>query len=424
MEKEHKSKNNVKKIKKSSPKDKEKKNTNETHLMKVAEQKQDNDRKKEEKRVEVKQESKTENKKPDNNPKPKKPKTKINYNFYILIFGLLLLAFTVGGMAAKFITAETFSFLTNNPKKDTKSINNPSESTESAQINKSEKDKEPIQPILKTQPPQINAKAYGIYTLGENNTYNTLTTLNEEQKLPLASVTKVMTAILAMERYDLDKPVVVPAKCVGINGSSVGFRANDVLTMQDMLYGLLVKSGADAACSIANIDNEAEFIADMNAKAKDLGMENTNFTNVIGFDNIDAHYSTVTDIKKMVEYALQNSTFRKIVGTERITLNSLTTKTTYTIQNTNDLLFSIPGTVGIKTGYTDSAGECLTFLYQNRGKEILIVILGSMDRFGDTSALLEWAKTEVYDEIEPEAVPVEASEPQTQKDINSQNSET
>jgi len=217
---------------------------------------------------------------------------------------------------------------------------------------------------------------------------------NPDQILPPASVTKVMTAVIALENYSLNKPVVVPEDCTKLNGSSVGFTPNEVFTMQDMLYGLLVRSGADAACSIANIDDPGVFVKKMNQKADELGMKNTTFQNEVGFDAVNEHFSTVNDLEKLTLHALKSGVFRKIVGTEKITIKSLNPGIEHSISNTNDLLFTIPGTVGVKTGFTDAAGECLIFLHENRGQEFLIIILGSEDRFGDTSKLLLWAQRE------------------------------
>lgn len=247
-------------------------------------------------------------------------------------------------------------------------------------------------PDIYTLPPDINANAYLVVDVKSNET---LLAFNSKAPLPPASLTKIMTAIIAMENYSLSKTVVVPSQCVGINGTSVGFKANEVFTLEDLLYGLLVKSGADAACAIASISSEEEFLKQMNDKAKEIGLENTVFQNEIGFDAENHQLMSAEDIKKLSLYALDISTFRKIVGTKSIILRSLNSSNSYTIQSTNDLLFTIPGTVGIKTGLTEKAGECLSYLYQNRNREILIVILGSQNRFTDTTALLEWANNEL-----------------------------
>ncbi len=329
----------------------------------------------------------------------KKNKTWSIFPSHILAIGIFCLAFAIGGIFAKVIPNISFDFLNNLRSQKPEEIltETVTESTSSPTESQNASGENPAL-LLKTQPPEIAAKAYGIFKLN-NGEYQLIADKMPDLTLPMASVTKIMTAVVAMEQYDLDKPIVVPEKCVALNGSSIGFRANDVLSLQDMLYGLLVRSGADAACAISNIDNEADFTAFMNKRAAELGMNSTKFTNVIGFDNGDSHVSNVSDLKILVSHALKFSTFRKIVGTEEIILTSKSNGAVYKIRNTNDLLFSIPGTVGIKTGYTDSAGECLAYLYQNKNEEILIIILGSSDRFGDTSKLLEWAKIEIAPDV-------------------------
>ena len=246
--------------------------------------------------------------------------------------------------------------------------------------------------VLNILPPVLEAKAFLVMDVKSDQV---LFSQNPDMQLPPASLTKIMTAVVAIEEYNLSKIVVVPEKCVGLNGTSIGFKANEVFTMEDLLYGLLVKSGADAACAVANISSEAEFLVKMNAKAKEIGLEKTVFQNEIGFDAENNQLTSVEDIRKLSLYALNISTFRKIVGTKNATIKNLNTGTVYAFQNTNDLLFTIPGTVGIKTGTTEKAGQCLTYLYQNRDREILVVLLGSQDRFKDTTALLNWANEEL-----------------------------
>jgi len=244
----------------------------------------------------------------------------------------------------------------------------------------------------KTPPPDIMARAYSV-TNQKNNLR--MYAKNPSVPYPPASVTKIMTAIVALEEFSLSKPVVIPEKCVKIEGSKVGFDANDVLTLEDVLYGVLVSSGADAACSIASINDEADFVDKMNKKATELGMTGTIYGNEIGFDQGEYQFSTIDDLEKLAKYALNSSIFRKIVGTREVTLHSLNSTNYYKVTNTNELLFTIPGTVGIKTGYTDDAKECLAYLYENQGAEIMIIILGSEDRFSDTTTLLNWAKDQL-----------------------------
>ena len=136
---------------------------------------------------------------------------------------------------------------------------------------------------------------------------------------------------------------------------------------------------------------QEEFVELMNRKAVALGLERTHFTNPIGLDGEDGnHVTTARDLAKMVKAALQSGVFRQIVGTREITLVSQTQDRWHELTNTNELLAVLPGTTGVKTGKTDAAGECLVLTYEKSGKELLVVILGSADRFGETQALLDW----------------------------------
>ena len=248
-----------------------------------------------------------------------------------------------------------------------------------------------------TLPPQVTGKAYGIfYKDKKNSEFMKLSVLDESEVLPLASITKLMTALVTIDQYELDREVIIPLGCVNIkDGSNVGFLSEEVFTVQDLLYGLLVKSGADAGCALANIDKSQDFVDKMNQKAKELGMTQTKFQNVIGFDAGDNQVSTINDLKILSEEVLKSSVLRKIIGTQVIEIAPKNNTTKYRVETTNDLLKNIPGTIGIKTGYTELAGECLSYLYSDKNHEILIVILGSAKRFDDTRSLLDWAKKEI-----------------------------
>lgn len=268
--------------------------------------------------------------------------------------------------------------------------------------NDSEIIKDPIpntKPV--SQPPEVSAKAYSIVNLNDNIE---IFSKNPNLPLPPASVTKIMTAIIALEEYQLSREIVIPEYCTRYNASKVGFKAYDVITVQDALYGLLVQSGADAACAIANIEsNEKAFIDKMNRKANELGLQNTSFENEIGLDSLSNQYSSVNDIIKLSEYALKYDTFRKIVGTKEVNISPLNSPSTiYRLRNTNELLFTLPGSIGIKTGSTPEAGECLSYLYENPidDQRILIVLLGSNNRFADTKTLLDWAKNEAVAQLQ------------------------
>lgn len=252
-------------------------------------------------------------------------------------------------------------------------------------------------PTYLTPPPEVSATSYKIMrsSNGNNDFDITMYSKNADLTLAPASLTKIMTALIAMEDFSLDKEIVVPPVCTANNGSLAGFKPNEILSLQDMLYGLLVSSGADAACSIAHAYGREKFINQMNQKANELGLENTVFVNEVGFDSDSQQLSSVNDLTKITKEALKYDTFKKIVGTPQYTVAGK-----YKLYNTNDLLDKIPGTVGIKTGYTEDAGGCLIYLYEDpqTSEQILITLLGSTNqstRFSDTKLLLDWAKDQI-----------------------------
>jgi|GEM_PF-6594834 len=211
--------------------------------------------------------------------------------------------------------------------------------------------------------------------------------LDIDKKVANASTTKLMTALVAIDNYPLNKILTVPTQCIGLEGNNVGFLAGEKYYVQDLLYGVLLRSGSDAVCTLTE-NYRGDFIFEMNKKAKELGLENTNYVNAIGLDDPN-HYSSSRDLLKLTLEARKNETLKIIMGTRYFTLTEAVNKRQYTVENTNRLLFEIPGAVGYKTGFTSNAGECLVFGYTNFGTEIIIVVMGSEDRFSDAKQLLD-----------------------------------
>jgi D-alanyl-D-alanine carboxypeptidase len=173
----------------------------------------------------------------------------------------------------------------------------------------------------------------------------------------------------------------------------MGLDANERINVEGLLYGMLVNSGADAACALSHHYN-GNFIGLMNQKASDLGLLNTHFENETGLDGLNGnHYSTAEDLVRLSKVALENGVFRKIVGTRQANIPNATQSRWHGLTSTNKLLFTRPGTTGIKTGYTEKAKGCLAVSYEREGREIIGVILGSDDRFGDTETILDWVIT-------------------------------
>ena len=198
---------------------------------------------------------------------------------------------------------------------------------------------------------------------------------NEYNKVKMASTTKIMTATIIIENCDLNKTITVSKKAASTGGSRVGLKSGDKITIRDLLYGLLLCSGNDAAIALAETaaGNVQEFSNMMNNKAKELGLNNSHFESPHGLDS-DNHYTTAYELALLADYALQNSTFRNIVGTKNytITINGYPKN----ITNTNELLGNFNGVYGVKTGFTNGANRCLVTACKRGEMDIICVVLG------------------------------------------------
>jgi D-alanyl-D-alanine carboxypeptidase (penicillin-binding protein 5/6) len=206
----------------------------------------------------------------------------------------------------------------------------------------------------------------------------------------MASLTKIMTAIIVLESSDLSDNLVVSKNAVAAYGEGIDLRYDENLTVEDTLYAALLSSSNDACVALAEkiSDTEEQFVDLMNKKSEEIGLTKTHFTNVSGIDDVD-HFSNVLDLAKLARYALLNNTFRNIVSTKEKVITSKEGITHY-LRNTNKLLGSIEGVSGVKTGLTGEAGECLIALVERDGSSLLIVLLGSDNRFKDTNNLINW----------------------------------
>ncbi len=216
---------------------------------------------------------------------------------------------------------------------------------------------------------------------------DTKTILYERQmtlRLPQASTTKIMTAVVALEQGRLDDRVTVPAN-LQADGSLMGLQPGETLTLKELLYGLLLPSGNDAALVIAqHISGSVEsFVAAMNAKAQALGLTDTHFENPHGHDSPN-HYSSARDLWRLAVYALENPVFAEIVSTPAAKIAGRD------LVNRNEMLLGYPDADGVKTGTTDLAGECLVVTVRRNGHRALAVVLGSEDRYADARALLDY----------------------------------
>lgn len=205
-----------------------------------------------------------------------------------------------------------------------------------------------------------------------------------------ASTTKLMTALVTLE--NCLPQTIVKVGFVQPEGTKMGLSEGDVLTVESLLYGLLVKSGNDAAYTLAYscADSYEKFIIAMNKKAKDLGMTSTHFANPAGFDD-QYQYSTASDLTKLSRAAVADPLISKIVKTKSIVVNDVTGTKTYFLENVNKLLGVVPGLEGVKTGQTEGSLENLVTYTNRDGKGIITVVLGSLDRFKESQVLIEWA---------------------------------
>lgn len=216
---------------------------------------------------------------------------------------------------------------------------------------------------------------------------------NEKSKVKMASTTKIMTATVIIENCNLNDTIEVSKKAAGTGGSRLGLKTGDKITIHDLLYGLMLCSGNDAAVALAEscAGSIAEFSNLMNNKAKDLGLTNTNFESPHGLDS-DGHYTTAYELALLSNYALQNPTFAKIVGTKNytVTINGYPKN----LSNTNELLGNLNGVYGIKTGFTNGANRCLVTACKRNDLDIICVVLGcdtKKFRTQDSIKLIEYA---------------------------------
>ena len=242
------------------------------------------------------------------------------------------------------------------------------------------------------EPKQLNSRRYAIYDRASGTC---IYGKNENKQTAMASTTKIMTAIIVLENCkNLDEVVTISAKAAGTGGSRLGLKKDDQVTVNDLLFGLLMRSGNDAAVALANYTaGSAENFANMmNKKAQELGLVNTHFVTPHGLDNPN-HYTTAYELAKLADYALKNSVFSTIVKTKYVTIKI--NNQPKELKNTNELLLAdVEGVYGVKTGFTGNAGRCLVTSVKRNNMDLIIVVLGAdtrKDRAKDTLKLIDYA---------------------------------
>lgn len=205
-----------------------------------------------------------------------------------------------------------------------------------------------------------------------------------DEKALIASTTKIMTALLVCEQCNVLDRMAIPKQAVGIEGSSMYLQEGEILTLQELLYGLMLKSGNDAAVALAiycggTVEGFAQL---MNDKAHRLGMKNTHFVNPNGLD-APGHYSTARDMAILAAYAMQNPIFYQTVSTKTVTV------TNRSLRNHNKLLWQVDGADGVKTGYTKAAGRILVSSTTRQGRRIIVVTMNDPNDWADHAKLVE-----------------------------------
>jgi serine-type D-Ala-D-Ala carboxypeptidase (penicillin-binding protein 5/6) len=212
---------------------------------------------------------------------------------------------------------------------------------------------------------------------------------NAEELLSPASTTKILTALVSLDTYSLDD--VVKVSSVMNDGSVIGLVPGERITVENLLYGALIQSGNDAAYTLAEHypGGVEKFVEAMNKKAKDLHLDHSHFTNPVGYDDPN-HKMTPIDLARLGKVALNNKVIAKMVAIPQITISDITHTYFHSLKNVNELLGKIPGVGGIKTGWTEEAGENLMTLIDRDGHRTIIVVLKSQNRFSDTEKLIDW----------------------------------
>lgn len=238
------------------------------------------------------------------------------------------------------------------------------------------------------QEPEISAKSALIYDLTSKKA---LFSKNPEKRLPMASLTKIMTAIVALESPKKDDKYAVSSDDL-VGENSMGLSAGEKLSLRELLYGLILLSGNDAAETLAsNFKGKREnFVIAMNNKAKALGLQNTHFTNPTGLEGDGNQYTTAYDLLVITNYAMQFPLFKEVARTFIYDIPYSENHKAFYLENETNLISSYPGVVGVKDGYTPEAGLCLVTYLNFKGHKIVGIILGSDNRRDEMKELLDY----------------------------------
>lgn len=242
-------------------------------------------------------------------------------------------------------------------------------------------------PIKTTEKPIIYARAYIVI---DPETKYPILAKNEDSPVPIASTTKIMTSLIAMETLPLDKVVTISSKAATITGSEVNLMTGEKLTVKELLHALLISSANDGAYALAETSGDVDgFVQKMNTKATILGLKNTHYLDPAGLD--DTGHSSPRDLAILTSYALTKPLFREIVATPKYTVWSADQRFKHELTNSNRLVVQeeplyMPQAIGVKTGFTYEAGHCLIAAANINGKEYISVVLHTNEDSKDASA--------------------------------------
>ena len=236
----------------------------------------------------------------------------------------------------------------------------------------------------------LEAKSAISIEIGSNNPNKVLFKKNEQQVLPIASLTKLMTALVVLERYDLDQKVAISSEAMAQEGEQGGLELGQIFSVKDLLHISLMESSNRAAYALSEVVGNAKFIDLMNEDVQKLGLTNTHFEDATGLDS--ASYSTVKDIVRLSEYLFEKyPLFTEIISLKEYPLYMPDGTLHHVLINTNKLL-GYNGIIGGKTGFTDSAKGCFLVIQNSRqqGNHIITVVLGAQDRFLEMQKIMYW----------------------------------
>ncbi|MBN2585490.1 D-alanyl-D-alanine carboxypeptidase [Patescibacteria group bacterium] len=235
------------------------------------------------------------------------------------------------------------------------------------------------------------------------DTGKVLLSKNPDERLAIASITKIMTAMVVLRyKTNLENTLTVSGAAAKVGGSQMYLLENETMTIKNLMKGMLIDSANDAAYALAEgtFGNVDRFVDAMDRYANELGLTNTHFTNSYGADDV-AHFSTARELATLTAYAMKNEIFRSIVSIQKTTVTDITGKIKHNLENTNKLIGKYLNVIGVKTGTTEEAGASLVVAAKgNSNQTVIAVLLNSPARFEEGQTLLDWA-LKAYTWIEP-----------------------